>query len=580
MSNCEIHYEVFRRTGAKGGWILHDVSNLREAALEMAKGLMTDEKATGVKVVKETYRNDTGDFQTLKIFEDGHNKMKIEVAAEDAPHALPCFTPEDLYSYHARKTMSRLLAEYLARQKLTITELIHRADALEKLEAAGTLYQHAIQKVAVAQAANTQTPVQTIVKNLNELSTKAIERVYRDERRGYFPKADIGQFAVLTHRLMTKADKSYLLNGAIARFLAGAKNWDEKLMRLFSVVKEAEGDDAASELLLSVIDPIIAEILNGAAALHELIGTTDNLGTSLFLLARLFLGEAVEGVGSGIAAVAQHFAVDDLPESRTAVANRVLAELKSVKRLCPDSLVDELKTLRKIANKLVLGQGKYLSNEELVAAFTLRSKRLVTSEAVAQHLQEAAQPDMQIERLLLIEENIIGVENKRRLAAFFVPIITSSAFEAQFVLAKTPVLVRLQRLVELQARTHRAGFQDLQKQEICGVLDKVASEVEGRAKLLEGIEGKTTGNVEKALALLRLCAAGALTEGRLMTRARSSILSCIRQTGFMASYIAHRAEAKDRPANTDAATVELLELLAKAGVSVEARLRNSSECAL
>ena len=40
-----------------------------------------------------------------------------------------------------------------------------------------------------------------------------------------------------------------------------------------------------------------------------------------------------------------------------------MAELKSVKRLCPDSLVDELKMLRRIANQLVLGQGKYLSHE-------------------------------------------------------------------------------------------------------------------------------------------------------------------------------------------------------------------------
>ena len=92
--------------------------------------------------------------------------------------------------------------------------------------------------------------------------------------------------------------------------------------------------------------------------MHELIGNTENLGASLFLLVHLFLGQKMEGARTGIAAVTQHFAADDLPESRTAVANRILAELKSVKRLCPNSLVDELKTLRKIANKLVLGTGQ------------------------------------------------------------------------------------------------------------------------------------------------------------------------------------------------------------------------------
>src|SRR3954462_10177040 len=184
----EIHYEIFKRVGARGGWTLHDVRNDRDTALTCARELMASEQATGVKVVKETYNDDTGDYLTLKIFEEGHNQMKVEPAQEDAPHALPCFKPDDLYSYHARATMARLLGDFLARNKITITELIHRADMLEKLEATGTIYQHAIQKVAVAQAANSTTPVQQIVKTLNELPTQAFNRVYRDQGSGKFPK--------------------------------------------------------------------------------------------------------------------------------------------------------------------------------------------------------------------------------------------------------------------------------------------------------------------------------------------------------------------------------------------------------
>jgi hypothetical protein len=33
-----------------------------------------------------------------------------------------------------------------------------------------------------------------------------------------------------------------------------------------------------------------------------------------------------------------------LPAARTAIASRIMAELQSVRRLCPASLVDELKT--------------------------------------------------------------------------------------------------------------------------------------------------------------------------------------------------------------------------------------------
>jgi hypothetical protein len=150
----------------------------------------------------------------------------------------------------------------------------------------------------------------------------------------------------------------------------------------------------------------------------------------------------------------------------------------------------------------------------------------------------------------------------------------SSAFEAQFLFAKTPILARLKRLTELQSRARRAGFQDLQKQEISDALDKIASAAESRAKLLDDIEAKATGNVEKAVALLRLCSGGVLTEGRLMTRARNTILSCMGQSGFMTGYVAHTARAKGEPANADTATTELLGSLQKAGITAETGLKS------
>src|SRR5277367_5232811 len=216
MAQKEVHFEIYRRQGAKGGWVLHDVATAREKALATAAELMSSEKATGVKVIKETYDGDTGDYLSLKIFEDGHTKVKVEPSAEDMPHALPCFKPDDLYSYHARATLARLLRDFLARQKITITELMHRADCLETLEATGTTYQHAVQKIAVAQASSTTMPVQQIIKTLNELATQALQRVYRDQKKGLFPDPGAHQFAELAAKLAGQGDAAYVFNGALA----------------------------------------------------------------------------------------------------------------------------------------------------------------------------------------------------------------------------------------------------------------------------------------------------------------------------------------------------------------------------
>ena len=566
----QVHYEVFRRVGAKGGWSLHEVATTREAAITMAQGLMAEEKATGVKVVKETYNDDTGDYLTLKIFEDGHNQMKVAASAEDAPHALPCFKPDDLYSYHARSTIARLPGDFLSRNKVTVTELIHRADLLEKLEATGTVYQHAIQKVAVAQAASTTTPVQQIVKSLNELTTQAFHRVYRDQRKGLFPDPKPEQFGQLAASLAGQGDGAYIFNGALARHLKDASGWDAKVMKLLAVMHQAPKDGAARDLVLASVDAIMAELLGGAAALHELMGRSENLGASLTHLVELFLGKVQDQDHQGLSALSQCFAADELPEARTAIAGRIVAEFKSPKRLCPDSLVDELKTLRRIANRVVLGVGKHMSHDDLVAAFTLRSKRLVTQESLGAYIADAA-PDEKMERLLFVEENIIGVENKRLLATFISPIINSAPFDNFFQNPKVPVLQRLQRLGQLQQRALRASFVDVQRQEIAVRMDRLAQDVAARGKIFEALEAKTANHVEKATTLLKLTMGGFFTEGVLAAKAREKIITYLATPGFLAGYM---SVAGKSGAETDGAMAGLMANLGKAGITAETGLKS------
>ena len=139
-------------------------------------------------------------------------------------------------------------------RELTITELIHRADLLEKLEATGTVYQHAIQKVAVAQAASTTTPVQQIVKSLNELTTQAFHRVYRDARAGLFPDPRADQFAALAAKLSGDAQGPYIFNGALANHLKDARGWDEKVLRLLTVMNSAPVRSASLPIARSISD--------------------------------------------------------------------------------------------------------------------------------------------------------------------------------------------------------------------------------------------------------------------------------------------------------------------------------------
>ncbi|HWM61717.1 MAG TPA: hypothetical protein VNN98_06165, partial [Rhizomicrobium sp.] len=382
------------------------------------------------------------------------------------------------------------------------------------------------------------------------------------------------QFGELARTLGSQGDAAYVFNGALARHLKDAKGWDEKVLMLITIMESAPSEDAARKLILSSVDAILAEILGGSAALHDLMGAAENLGQALNNLVTLFLGKAPKAGnhGRGLVALTQHFAADNLPEARTAIANRIIAEFKSNKRLCPDSMVEELKTLRAMANRIVLGIGKYLSHEDLIAAFTLRSKRLVTQEALGDYIAETGVEE-KIDRILFVEDNIIGAENKRQLSTYIVPVLNSATFENHFQNPKTPLLQRLQRLAQLQARVRRSGFIEVTREEITTKIDAIAVQMEARGKLFESIEARNTSAVEKAQTLLKLATGGILTEGALSAHARELILGYLSRPGFLTGYMAAHSEDGDAP-DSEKLMAELMETLGKAGITAETGLKS------
>ena len=74
-----------------------------------------------------------------------------------------------------------------------------------------------------------------------------------------------------------------------------------------------------------------------------------------------------KGAGGGINELARFFAKDELPDARQAIATRIIAELRGMKRLCPKSIDDEFKMLRRLGNKLIRGQGN-ISRTRILSA--------------------------------------------------------------------------------------------------------------------------------------------------------------------------------------------------------------------
>jgi hypothetical protein len=121
----------------------------------------------------------------------------------------------------------------------------------------------------------------------------------------------------------------------------------------------------------------------------------------------------------------------------------------------------------------------------------------------------------------------------------------------------------------------RSNFQDNQRQEFSDWLDRVAADVEQRSKVLKSLQDNMPGPVECALAILKLCSANVLTEGRVAAKARDIVLFTLGQPGFLAGYMA-QAKSATGPEGHDPerAMTDLVQLLQRAGISRETGLRS------
>ncbi|GAB4532198.1 MAG: hypothetical protein Tsb0010_13320 [Parvularculaceae bacterium] len=561
MAAANIHYEIFMKRTPKHGWTLIEAVPDRQDAIIAAKALLRKNKTASVRVAKETFDPASGEFRDLTIFEEGAARM--DMASRDAKAEIPCFQPEDLYSLHASQTIARVLSGHLGRYRLTVTELMHRADAIERLEANGAELQGAIQKIALAQAEEKNQPVHELIRQYNDLIRQAIEKVYDDEAKGRFIDFDAGGLRGVAKAAQKKGAPQYFICAAIARRLASEESWAAKLHILLDLMNELPSDDAGRQLCLDAIDRFVSEILEDRAQFEDLYTNKMELQGALKDLVEVFIAAAPPSGDRNMKMLSDLFKEDKLPASRAALARRIISELRSSNSFCKEGVFAEIKYARKLASRIVLGQGKYLVAHDIADAFSHRCRRFVTPEAIGQLLENVQAADRRIKRLLELEENLVGAENRRRLADILDAEITSTRTEEFFLKIQESSVARIARVAQLQREVGETAFDDADKARLAGALDKVACFIESNLGLLASIERQTIATAEKVIALLRLIDRGALTEGECEMRARRLAIKMMRDPKFMDGLL----KSDSSSADPKKLLAELKQLLTRTGLN-------------
>ncbi|HQR89011.1 MAG TPA: hypothetical protein PLH31_07055, partial [Caulobacter sp.] len=291
----DVHYELFVRRKVGAQWVLEMATEVRTAALQNAEECLTSGRAVAVRVSKETLDRESGEYKSIAIFTKGMvDGGKPKKDAEDLDPL--CVQPADLYTAHARDRIGRLLEGWLARHNATPFELLHRPDLVEKLEASGTDLQHALQKIAIPEAEARGMSVHELIRTFQGLVERSVANLMKAFRKGALPDLDKEGFAKAATRLSTDPDRAFLLGAGVAASIAPGISWSDKIARLLDLADAAPTEPGPRALALHAIEQPLAEIIGSRAGMADLLGTADDLGSTLAAMTRLTGGAQVEAL--------------------------------------------------------------------------------------------------------------------------------------------------------------------------------------------------------------------------------------------------------------------------------------------
>ncbi|HEV7384766.1 MAG TPA: hypothetical protein VGN89_07790, partial [Phenylobacterium sp.] len=470
-------------------------TDVRTTALDAAKEMVEKGEVAAARVTREVLDADSGEFHALTILTLGAPEKPRKVKVPEATEPL-CVAPQDLYTCHARERIGRLFEVWLERRDATPFELLHRPDLVEQLEASGVEIQHAIQKIAVPEAHARGASIAEMTKSFKGLSDRAIERLMRDAKKG-LPEVTPETFAKTAAQLAKDPEGGYRLGCAVAASLAPAQSWSEKVGLLLDLADAAPPEGSARTLALSVIAQPLEEIVASQKGLDNVVGGGLDLGARLAAMSRLAAADVVDQlvkVEPSVAKMMPELSVrakrlagwlvsEDFTGVRAAIGQRILRDLGGQRRLRPTDPVSEIDVIRGLAMALTAASGKLLPLDNVQAAFSARSKMLVTRDFVEVYLGEDRTAQEEAAALVWLIENVIGASAKREAGRWLQTLIFSLRFETEIGEAHHPAQ-RLAELAKLQRGVSRCGLVEETYKPIQAKLGELGGMVERDARLV------------------------------------------------------------------------------------------------
>lgn len=415
-------FEILSRRD--GRWTI-EASRLRlDASIALATELLARKAYEAVRVIRARDVGDRTLFETVvyqaERTDDSEPPIKLS-GADDRD--CWCGDLEDFYGPRSRRAIGAILRDFLDRNGITPTELLHTPRHFRVLEDTGSLLSAAVQRAARLTAQSGERGMAQSVAFLEKTIEEARRRAEQSRADRRHPQPEPGALDEFHARIAARGgghlDRLHAAAHGIARSLEPARTL---LARLDAAL--GWGRTARTPPAIQAVDSMLADCLGSANVVSELLGRQPDLKSALAVAIAIARGQSVETPRQSAAWYADFsafVAAHAAAETRAILLGRVQRALAGDRPLTHGDADSEAAALRALLDALVDdATGCFAGGEHMVAALIRRWRRLDKPGGFGDLVLPKGAPAARFQALLEAEAPVHGLMRQRAVATLLV----------------------------------------------------------------------------------------------------------------------------------------------------------------
>ncbi|WP_028792833.1 hypothetical protein [Thalassobaculum salexigens] len=535
----------------EGRWIIEATAKHQEVAQAEAAKILSRAGILGVRVIKEA----KGSIDRLKpediLFEKMKPKTEEKVFIQDVDDAPLCHAPSDLFVGEARATINRLFRNYLDKNNLTATEVMHAPRELKRLLDEGTLLFSAVGKVSTFQVRKMEDATVNQRRDVLFDFISKIQARANNAAEQRLPRIRVDGFNEVLDGIIANAPKehvSYLIRYVMSVELIENRSFLGKFGQLMEWGWKAQTPQA-----MEAIDIFVSDTLYNTDVLRDMIGNPRELGTALVTLLCVAEGRPLveeEEDEEPVELTPEHqdfsnstfirlIAAGKLPESKQVLVDRVRRQLEGLSPLTRGDREEEREVFVGLLDKLI-PDIDIIGGPSMAQAMTARQSTIINKggnkgmrEAAETMLPALGDPGRATGYLLAMMDSEIGQTVLRNdLETLLDKLLVHSQTINHLIRDKLPPNKKMAKVTSIYHHIQKSNLPEQRKAALTDRLDELLVSYITEGKILDKLDNPEKPLHVRAFMLVSMVQPEMLPKGKASNLARNIIVGHLRRPNF------------------------------------------------